>query len=106
MPLELVLVKVLVAERTELGCQAAKCLDQRELRRDQVGDTIESHLFRKLESCLGFTLHLRQSVSGREQIGVQVIAAKRRKSQVAGTVRGIESAPHQLSSCLDVPPPR
>ena len=102
MMLELKLIKVTVAERTEFWCQAAKCPDKRELCGDDVYDDTERDVCRELEARLSFALHVGQRVSRRQKICVQVVAAICRESEVADPVRGVEGAPHELSSCLDV----
>src|ERR1700746_3950695 len=102
MILELNLVKVSVTERTEFWCQATKCPDKRELCADDVYDNTERDVTHELETSLSFALHLGQRVSRRKKVCVQVIAAICRKSEVADPVRGVEGAPHELSSCLDV----
>src|ERR1700739_96053 len=106
MTFELKLVKVPVTERTEFRCQAPKRPDKRELCSDDIYDYAERDVTRELEASLSFALHLGQRVSRRKKICIQVVAAICCKSEVADPVRGIEGAPHELSTCSDVSPPR
>src|ERR1700677_3588313 len=102
MTLELKLVKVSVTERTEFRCQTPKCPDQYKLRSDDIYDETKRDVTRELEASLSFTLHLGQRISGRKKICGQCFAAICCKRAVADPVCGVEGAPHELSSCLDV----
>ena len=102
MLLKSALVEPLVVEGAELRGQAAQSPDETELRGDDVDDKTEAALAREVEPVLGFALHLAERVSGGKKIGVQVVAAVRRKGQVADLVCGIEGATHQIAAGLDV----
>src|ERR1700704_546541 len=100
------LVKLLIVEGAELWRQAAQCPDQPELRGDDVDDQPEPRLAREVEPILGFALHVTERISGREKIGVQVVAAVSRKGEVADLVCGVKRQTHQISAGSDVPRPR
>src|SRR5262249_5773751 len=59
----------------------------------------------KLETILGFTLHLHELISRREKVRDQVVAAVSCIGQVTDFVRGIEGATHQIAAGLDMSRP-
>ena len=97
---------LLTVERSECGCQATKRPDQLELRGDDLDDEAEPRLLRKLEAPFGLTLRVCQRIAGCEKIRVQIVAAVRGKREVAGLVRDIERAAHQVTAGANVPRPR
>src|SRR5713226_6869165 len=105
MVLEAEFVELLTVERSERRCQATKRPDQLELRGDDLDDEAEPRLLRKLEAPFGLTLRVCQRISSSEKIRVQVVAAVRGKREVAGLVRDIERAAHQLTAGANVPRP-
>src|SRR5439155_16887252 len=98
MPLELALVKLLIVQRAETWRQAAQRSHQPELRGDDVDDEAEACSSREIESILDFALRLAERVSGREQVGIQVVATIGRKGVVADLVRGLDGAAHQITA--------
>ena len=105
MALEPKLVEPLIVERTECRRQATEGPDERQLRGDDVNDETEPRLLRKLQAILGFTLHVSERIAGDEKVRVQVVAAIRRKGEVADFVRGIEGATHQIAVDPDMSRP-
>src|ERR1700722_10456603 len=105
MDFELKLVKVLLIERAESRGQTAKCPDKRELSCDLVSDPEEPRLLCKLKAAFGFTLHVRQRISRGKKICVEKVVAICSKSKVTDPVRGVESAPNERASGVDVSRP-
>src|SRR3954454_15625479 len=105
MDLKLKFVKVLLIERTESCGQAAKCPDKRELRCDLVGDPEEPRVLGELKPAFGFTLHVPQRISRGEKICVKKVVAICRKGKITDPVRGVESAPNERASGVDVSRP-
>src|SRR4051794_20330605 len=105
MAFEAVFIESLAVERSECRCQATKRPDQLELRGDDLADQAELRLVRKLEAPFGLTLRLCQRISSGEKIGVQIVAAVRGKREVAGLVRDIECAAHQVTAGRRGDPP-
>src|ERR1700721_2954699 len=106
MSLELTLVEVILVERTETRGQTAKRPDKRELRCDLVSDPEEPRLLCKLKAAFGLTLHVRQRIPRGEKICVEKVVTICRKSMVADPVRGVESAPNERATGVDVSRPR
>src|SRR5262249_58201229 len=102
MTLESKLAEPPIVKRAKFRGQPAKRPDQSELRGDLANDEAEPNLVRKLETILGFTLHLRQLISRREKVRDQVVAAVSRIGQVTDFVRGIEGATDQIAAGLDI----
>src|SRR5882724_6949721 len=102
MALELKLIEPLIVEGAECRRQATERPDQPELRGDDVNDETEPGLLRKLEAILGFTLHLDERISRRQKVRVQVVAAVRRKTEVANLVRSLERPMYQVSTNPDM----
>src|SRR5262245_21530447 len=100
MTLESKLVKSLIVEGAKLRGQTTKRPDKSELRRDLVNDETEPNLLRKLETVLGFTLHLRELIPSREKVRDQVVTAISRKGKITDLVRGIEGATYQIATGL------
>src|SRR5580704_11570485 len=98
MPLETNFIKLPVVKEAEFRRQATEGPDKPKLCGDEVNDVTEPGLLGKREAILGFTLHLNQRISSRQKVRVQVVAAVRRKSEVAGLVRGLESATQQITA--------
>src|SRR5262249_27469196 len=105
MALESKLVESLVVERAKFRGQPAKRPDKSELRADLANDEAEPSLLRKLETILGFTLHLHEVISGRDEVRDQVVAAVGRIGQVTDFVRGIEGATDQIAAGPDMSRP-
>ncbi len=99
---EALLIELAIIEGAELRCPAAQGPDQTELGRDDVDNQTKARFAREFASVLGFSLHVAERLSRREQIRVQIVAAIRRKSEVAHLACGVESAPHHIPSGLDV----
>ena len=78
--------------------QATEGPDKPKLGGDEVNDVTEPGLLGKLQTILGFTLHLNQRISSCQKVRVQVVAAVRRKSEVAGLVRDLESETQQITA--------
>src|SRR5258708_20856619 len=97
MALELNLIKLLIVKRAKFRRQATERTDKPELASDHVNDETKPCLLRKLEAILGFTLHLSDRISRRQEIRVQVLAAVRTESQVTFLVRGLKRATEQLT---------
>src|SRR5215210_1575318 len=102
MALDPKLVKLLIVKATEIRRRAAERPNEGELRRDLVNAKTELHLLRKRETTLGFALHLIERIARREKVGVQVVAAVRRKSEVTHLVRGLKRATHQIAASPDM----
>ena len=66
-----------------------------ELGGDAVDDEAEPRLPREVEPSLGFALHLGERIAAGEKVRDQVVAAIRRKGEVAELVCRIEGASHQ-----------
>ena len=98
MPLESNFIKLPVVKEAEFRRQATEGPDKPKLCGDEVNDVTEPGLLGKLEATLGFPLHLNQRISSRQKVRVQVVAAVSRKSEVAGLVRGLESATQQITA--------
>src|ERR1700738_4595322 len=98
MALEPNLIKLPIVKRAEFRRQATEGPDKPKLCGDEINDVTEPGLLGQLEAILSFTLHLTQRISSRQQVRVQVVAAVRRKSEVAGLVRGLESATQQITA--------
>ena len=105
MALDPKLIKLLIVKGAEIRRQAAERPDEPELRGDGVNDETEPHLLRKLEAMLGFALHLVERIARREKVRVQVVAAIRRKSEIADLVCGLERATHQIAASPDMSRP-
>ena len=105
MAFEAAFIELLTVERSECRCQATKRPDQLELRGDDLDDEAEPRLLRKLEAPFGLTLRACQRISSCEKIRVQIVAAVRGKREVAGLVRDIERAAHQVTAGAHVPRP-
>ena len=90
MLLEKELFELLIVKGAEFWGQATKGTGKPELRGDRVNDQTKPRLLRKLEAILGLTLDLRERISCGEKVPVQVVAAVRRKSEVADLVRSLE----------------
>ena len=76
--------------------------DKPELRGDDINDQTKPRLLRKLEAFLGFILHLRERISGREKVRVQVFAAVPRISEIADLVRSLEKGARRISDRTSV----
>src|SRR5262249_6768660 len=100
--LESKLIKLPVVKAAELRRRATECSDKTELRYDDVNDETKSGLLRKHESILGFTLHIDEGVSGRQKVRVHVVAAVRRKTEIADPVRGLERPTHHVKARSDM----
>src|SRR5262245_51558212 len=98
MTLESKLVKSLMVEGAKFRGQAAKRPDKSELRGDLVNDETEPNLPRKLETILGFTLHLGELIPRREKVRDQVVTAISCKGKITDFVRGIEGATYQIAT--------
>src|SRR5262249_55641308 len=105
MTLEPKLIKVFIIELAEFHCQPSKCPDKPKLGGDAIYDENEPDVSRELETTLGFTLHLGQRISGRQEICVQGVAAVGGVSEITDPVRGVETATMKLSRWLDVSRP-
>src|SRR5438094_5644774 len=105
MAFEAAFIELLIVKRSECRCQTTKHPDQSELRSNDVNDETEPRLLCKVETLLGFTLRFSQRISRREKVRVQIVAAVRGKREVAGLVRDIERAAHQLTAGANVPRP-
>jgi hypothetical protein len=103
---EAALIELLIVKTAKCRGQTTKGPDQSELRSNDVDDETESRMLSKVETLLGFTLRLRQRISRREKVRVQVIAAVGGKREVTGLARGIEGATYQVTARPDVPRPR
>src|ERR1700722_19619133 len=106
MLLEPNLIKLPVVKEAETRRQATEGPDKPKLSGDEVNDVTEPGLLGKLETILGFTLHLNQRISSRQEVRVQVIAAVRGKSEIAGLVRGLKSATQQITASPEMFRPR
>src|ERR1700722_7087046 len=106
MVLELKLIKLLIAERAKFRRHATEGPDKPELNADEVNGEAKPGLPRKLEAMLGFLLHLRERISRRQKVCVQVDAVVRRKTEVADLVRGLERATQRVAAASDVFRPR
>src|SRR5215469_3012285 len=102
MALELSLVKSLIVKGAEFRCRTAECPDKPELASDYINDEPKPRLLRKLEAILGFALHLRERISRRQEVCVQVVAAARRKGQISGLVGGLKSATQQTTASQEM----
>src|SRR5262249_57669060 len=100
MGLESKLVESLIVKRAKFRGQPAKRPDQSELCGDLANDEAEPNLARKLETILGFTLHVRELISRGEKVRDQVVAAVSRIGQVTDFVRGTEGATDQIAARL------
>src|SRR5258705_9455094 len=98
MVFEAAFIELLTVERSECRCLATKRPDQLELRGDDLDDETEPRLLRELEAPFGLTLRVCQRISSGEKVGVQIVAAVRGKRQVAGPVRDVERAAHQITA--------
>src|SRR5262245_59221819 len=105
MALESKLIESLIVERAKFRGQPPKRPDKSELRGDLANDEAEPNLVCKLETILGFTLHLNELISRREKVRDQVVAAVSCIGQVTDLVRGIEGAAHQIAAGLDMARP-
>src|SRR6185369_1425040 len=103
---EAAFIELLIVKRSESRCQTTKHPNQSDLRSNDVNDETEPRFLCKVETLLAFTLRFSQRISRREKVRVQIVAAIRGKREVAGLVRGIERATHQVTARPDVPRPR
>src|SRR5271163_181700 len=102
MVLESPLFKLLIVEGAKLRRHSPESPDQSELRGDEVNDQSEPRLLRKREARLGFALRLGERVARRQKVGIQMVAAEARVSEVAGLVRRLERAMDQAPASLDM----
>src|SRR6266478_5299762 len=103
MALEPKLLKLPIVKGAEFRRQTTECSNKPELRGDDVNDeTKPPGLLRKLETILGFTLHLHERISRCQKICVQVDAAVHRKTEVADLVRGLERTMYQATAIPDM----
>src|SRR5258707_6402618 len=98
MLLEQELIELLIVKGAEFRGQATEATDKPELRGDCVNDQIKPSLLREFEAILDFTLDLRERISRGEKVPVQVVAAVRRKSEVADLVRSLERPAQQVTA--------
>src|SRR5690348_11547423 len=98
MALELKLIKLLITKRAEFRRHATEAPDYPELAGDEVNGEAKRGLPRKLEAMLGFMLHLRERISRRQKVRIQVDAAVRRKGEVTDLVCRLKRATHQVAA--------
>jgi hypothetical protein len=96
------LIKLPIVKGAELPGQATERSDKPELRGDDINDQTKPYLLRKRKAGLGFTLHLSERISGREQVRAQVGTTVRRKREIAGLVRSLKRPTHQITASLDM----
>src|SRR5437870_12974786 len=96
------LVKLLIIQGAELPRQPPQRADEPEVCGDGVNGEPESRLLRKRKAVLSFALRLGKGVACHEHVEVQKNAAVARKREVAGLVRGLECAAHQLAATPDM----
>src|ERR1700683_3733932 len=106
MALELKLIKLQIIERAKFRRHATEGPDKPELNADEVNSEAKPSLPREFEAMLGFLLRLRERITRRQKVGVQVDAAVGRKTQVADFVRGLERATQQVPAGPDMFRPR
>src|SRR6266404_1662629 len=102
MALEPKLIKLPIVKGAEFRRRTTEGSDETELRGDDVNDETKSSLVRKFEGILGFTLHLHERVSRRQKVRVHVVAAVRRKTEVADLVRGLERPMYHVTASPDM----
>src|SRR5260370_19377098 len=100
MALEPKIIKLFIVKGAEFRRRTTEGPDKPELRGDDVNDETKPSLLRKLKAILGFTLHFRERISRRQKVGVHVVAAVRRKTEVADLVRGLEGPTHHVTASL------
>jgi hypothetical protein len=96
MPLERQLLESLFVETAEFRRETPKGPNKPELRTNDVNDETKPHFPRKIQAVLGFALHLNERIARCEKVPVQRPTTIRRKSEVAGLVRGLESTAQQI----------
>src|SRR5271170_8091404 len=102
MALEQELIKSPIVKGAEFRRRTTEGTDKPELRGDDVNDQTKPRLLRKLEAILGFILHLRERISRREKVRVQVFAAVPRISEIADLVRSLECPAYQVTASPDM----
>ena len=102
MALEQELIKSPIVKGAEFRRRTMEGTDKPELRGDDINDQTKPRLLRKLEAFLGFILHLRERISGREKVRVQVFAAVPRISEIADLVRSLEKGARRISDRTSV----
>ena len=102
MALILSFIKFLIVKGAEYRSQPTERPYECDLHANEINHEAEAYLLRKREALLGFTLHLNQRISRRKKIRVHVVTAVRRKTEIAGLVRGLERPAHQVTAGPDM----
>src|SRR5262249_51715619 len=95
MALDLKFVELRTVEAAESLRQAAECADERKLRRDDVDRITEAGILSKLQTLLGFALHVDERFTGRKKTPNEVVACIGHVGEIADGTRGIECATNQ-----------
>src|SRR5260370_34542013 len=96
------LIKVLIVKRAEVPGHPAQHSYQPELRGDDVNDQPELRLLRKIESMLGFGVHLDKQLASREKILDQIDAAIPRRTEITARLRDLGTTTPQLPARPEV----
>ena len=92
-------------KQPNFGVNPRKRPDQPELRGDEVNNEAEARIPGKLETVLGFRLHLGKRISHCQKVRDQLVAAISGKCKVTDSVGGIEGATYQIAAGPDVSSP-
>src|SRR5215831_19078863 len=98
MLLESTLIERLIVEAAKFRGQPTEGPDQLDLCGDEVHNEAEARSPGKLETFLGFRLHLGKRISHRQKVRDQLVPAISGKCQVTDPVGGIEGATYQIPS--------
>jgi hypothetical protein len=99
--LETALVELGIVEGAELRSEAAKGLDEPEVRTDQVEDDSEPESAREIEPSLGLALDISERFPGCEEAGDEADLAETREGDVADSVGRVDGAPRQAEAGTD-----
>src|SRR5215470_9255972 len=98
MLLESAFIESLIIEAAKFRGQAAEGPDKLDLCGAEVNREAEARSPGKLQTFLGFRLHLRKGISDYQKVRDQLVPAIRGKSEVTDPVGGIEGATHQIAA--------
>src|SRR5260221_7010770 len=98
-------IKLLMVKGADSRRHSWESPDQAELRGEEVNDKPEPGFLRERKTMLGFALRLGKRVARREEVGVQLVAAVGRVSEITDLIGYLECAAHQIATVADMFPP-
>jgi hypothetical protein len=99
-------IEMPIVEATETRRKAAKIVDQRKLRRDDVNHGSETGFLGELQALLGFVLHVGKRIADRQKPVIQIDARIRRKREIADAIGGTKRSTVQVPLGAQMSGPR